>query len=275
MVSKQFYTIVKLREPGEYMKHEKMLRICLFLGLFFSFAITCRGQAPQTSPERLFSRGNDHYEKAEYGKAIDEYKKILDEGHESGPLYYNMAGAYFKSGDTGKAILNYERAKRFMPRDADLITNYRFARTMMKGKAVPEKGIWARPFLRTYSGNFTVDELTWLSSGAYALIIILLFITVFLPRKNRYVPAMAILFFVFVLFNSVVIWHNVDKMNTTAVTIVPEAGAFFGPFDSATKFFDLREGMDVTVLKAKDDWYKIRRSDGKVGWVKKSDVEKI
>ncbi len=252
-----------------------LLSIILFLTMGAPCPAGGEGSPERTDPEQLFARGNDHYEKAEYGKAIDEYKNVLDEGYESGPLYYNMAGAYFKAGSLGRAILNYERAKNVMPRDADLISNYRFARTTAKGRVIPEKGIWTWTPLRLYSASFTVDELTWLSSGIYMLIIILLFIAVLRPDKSRQVLAAAVLLFVFILFNSVVVWHEVDKMDTAAVTIAPEAEALFGPFDSATEFFTLWEGMDVTILKTKDDWYKVRRADGKVGWVRKSDVERI
>jgi tetratricopeptide (TPR) repeat protein len=257
----------------------KVTRIFLSAALIFMTLALCLAAEEKTqesvSPERLFGRGNDYYENAEYGKAIDEYEKILDERYESGPLYYNIAGAYFKAGSLGKAILNYERAKLLMPRDADLTANHRFAQAKVKGGAIPEKGIWAWSPLRIYSENFTVDELTWLSSGAYALIIVLLFVIILRPNRRWYGLVSAVLFFVFILFNFTIIWHKVDKIGTTAVTIAPEAEALFGPFDSATKFFTLPEGADVTVLKVKDDWYKVRRADGKVGWIRKSDVERI
>ena len=59
------------------------------------------------------------------------------------------------------------------------------------------------------------------------------------------------------------------------VVMVPETFAFFGPFDSATKFFTLYEGMPVEVLKSKDDWYKVKRQDGKSGWIKKDKIQFI
>ncbi|RKY41707.1 MAG: hypothetical protein DRP85_05320 [Candidatus Makaraimicrobium thalassicum] len=231
--------------------------------------------AGYVSPERLFSRGNDHYEKAEYGKAIDEYEKIPALGYESASLYYNMAGAYFKAGRLGKAILNYARAKRIMPRDADITANDKFARAMVKGEVIPEKGIWTWRPVRIYSRSFTVDELTWLSSGLYVLIIVLLFIAVIRSDTNWYRLTGIVLLFVFILFNSAVIWHKAGSMRRDGITVVPRAEALFGPFDSATKFFTLNEGMRVTVIKAKDDWYKVRRADGKVGWVRKAEIEKI
>ncbi|MFC1549167.1 tetratricopeptide repeat protein [Candidatus Omnitrophota bacterium] len=227
------------------------------------------------SPKRLFSRGNDYYEKGEYQKAIDEYQKVISRGYESGPLCYNMGDAYFKSGKLGMAILNYERATYIMPRDADLKANYRFAREMVKGKPIKGKGIWQWRHIRMIITNFTINELTWLSSTMYILILILMSLAIVRPNMNRKLSIVAVICFLFMVFNIVVIWKKVGDMKTGAITIAREPDALFGPFDTATKFFTLYEGNPVNILKAKDDWYKVRRADGKIGWIKKNDVERI
>ncbi|MFH1553221.1 MAG: tetratricopeptide repeat protein [Candidatus Omnitrophota bacterium] len=258
-----------------------MLKVWFFAVMFFLSATSSSPaqdatEAEHISPEQLFSRGNEYYENGEYTKAIDEYRKILDDGYESGPVYYNIANAYFKSGKLGKAILSYRRARRIMPRDVDLVANYKFAQAEIKGKVVARKGIWSwRPF-RLYSQNFTIDELTWMASGVYLLIIAAGFVLVIRPTQNRYwLKATVLLLLVFILFNVTVIWLKVSAIKRGAVVVVSTAEALFGPYDSATKFFTLYEGMRVTVLKTKGDWYKIRRADGKVGWVRVSEVERI
>ena len=91
----------------------------------------------------FFDRGNTYYEQEEYNNAIDEYKKIIAGGEVYGPLYFNLANAYFKKGELGKAIVNYERAEIFIPRDADLNANLKFAVELVNGKKIPQKGIWA------------------------------------------------------------------------------------------------------------------------------------
>ncbi|MDP8299086.1 MAG: tetratricopeptide repeat protein [Candidatus Tantalella remota] len=246
--------------------------------LFACFAGICAaGDATDTgdSSLKLFNRGNVFYERGEYDAAIGEYEKILARGEESGAVCYNLADSYFKSGQLGRAILNYERALELLPRDADVNANYRFARARIKGKIVPEKGFWAWWALRVYDRNFTVDELTMLSSGMY--VFALLFLTVALIRVNgrTYFLAGTALLVVFIVFNSAVIWHKYDRMKTGGVMVKSRVEAMFGPFESATKFFDLYEGMRVDVLKKKEDWYKVRRADGKAGWVREDTVEKL
>ena len=51
--------------------------------------------------------GNKAYIDGNYEKAIEEYNAIIDGGEYSMELYYNLANAYFKQGEMGKAILYY------------------------------------------------------------------------------------------------------------------------------------------------------------------------
>ena len=242
--------------------------------VFCCMGISC-AEDGTASPERLFSRGNDYYEKGEYQQAIAEYQKILDSGYVSGTLYYNMGDAYFKLGELGEAILNYERAMCIIPRDADLKANYKFAKANVVERPVPWKGIWDWRVLKMYSGNFTVNELTMLASAAYILGLILLFSAVSRPRVSGYLSALVVCLFLFTVFNVSVIWEKANNIKTGAIAIVPKTDAFFGPFDTATKFFTLNEGVHVNIMKSKDDWVKIRRADGNIGWVKESEIQKI
>lgn len=252
----------------------KLFKVTCFIAIAI-FAAALSHAEQQVGPERLFSRGNDYYEKGEYDKAIAEYENVLATGKSSGNLYYNLAGAYLKNGELGKAILNYERAKYIMPRNGDVNANYRFAQAMVKGKIMPDKSIWAWAPLRVCSKSFTIDELTWLSSGMYVLILALLLIALVWPTSRSYMLTGAVLLFIFIVCNTAVIWHKARDVKTGAVTIVPRAEAFFGPFDTATKFFTLNEGDKVNVVKCKGDWCKVVRMDGKVGWIHKGEVEKI
>jgi len=257
----------------------KTLKVLVFAVLVFVVAKSCFGEGETggeyASPESLFSRGNDYYEKGEYGSAIDEYEKVLAGGYESGPVYYNLGNAYFKTGELGKAILNYDRARRIMPRDADLNANYRFARAKIKGRVYSGRRMWFRRFLDKYYGSFSMDELIWLSSGVYIIILILGFIAVFRPGIKRYTLAAIVLFFVFISLNIVVIWREAGLAGREVIVTEPETEVRFGPFDSATKFFSLYEGMSAVVVGSKDNWYKVKRPDGKVGWIMKADVEAI
>lgn len=252
------------------------LSFILFVGFFCGSAHA--GRMVVQSKEEMeghFAQGNAYYEKGEYIKAAEEYGKVVSAGYASGPLYYNLGNAYFKSGDLGQAILNYKRAKRMMPRDADLAANYNYARTLISGNLPEEKGLWAWKPLRSYTGRFTVNELLLLSSILYVTIVLLLVILIYRSSLGHYIiPVVSVLIFIAVL-NSVVAWRASRVIGKIAVVTAPDVESKFGPFDSATKFFTLYEGMEVKVLGYNDDWCKVKRSDGKVGWVKTGTIEVI
>lgn len=250
------------------MKHKILLIFCI-ITLSISFSAFAERDA-----KGLFYEANTYYENGDYKKAIELYESIIDSGYESGALYYNLGGAYFKDGELGYSILNYEKAKNIMPRDADLNANYKFVESRITGgKILPAKSIWNWRPLKAYSESFTKNEITLFASGAYLVIMALLITAVIKTDIRRNIFIITGILVVFVAMNIAVLYNK--AANIKGVTIASETEALFGPFDSGTKFFTLYEGMTAEIIKEKDDWYKVRREDGKAGWVKKDTVAKI
>ncbi|MDD5634481.1 MAG: tetratricopeptide repeat protein [Candidatus Omnitrophica bacterium] len=227
------------------------------------------------TPGDPFLLGNDFYKKGEYIKAISEYEKILASGKESAALYYNNANAYFKSGRLGKAILNYERATLLSPRDPDIRSNFKYAESLVKGNPESEKSIWSWGPLAAYVNGFSVNELTLFCSFVFTAFLLFIFIFVVRNRPTIYKITFLVFLFAVILFNALVIWEKVKESDHAAVIVADSADALFGPFETATKFFPVKEGMMVNVVSAQNDWYKIERADGKIGWIKKDVAEKV
>src|SRR4029077_19623718 len=102
-------------------------------------------------------------------------------GHESGPVYFNLGNAYFRAGNPGRAILNYERARRLMPRDPDLHANLGFARPGGEDEETP---VWAR-LAFPLAGRLTTDELLLGASAAYTALMLLLVVGLLVPTAQR------------------------------------------------------------------------------------------
>jgi len=89
-----------------------------------------------TQAEQLFRRAMEldrtdpDAAKAYYQEAILHYEAIAKNGGvRNGKLYYDVGNAYFRLGDTGRAILNYKRAELFMRNDGNLRQNLDYARS--------------------------------------------------------------------------------------------------------------------------------------------------
>ena len=94
----------------------------LLLILLFPVMLT----ATSDNVDELFKEGNEKYKKGKYNDAIKYYELILSKGIRNGYVYYNLGNAYFKANNPGKAVLNLERAKIYLPSDADVNFNIRF-----------------------------------------------------------------------------------------------------------------------------------------------------
>ncbi len=226
-------------------------------------------------PKYLFYKANDHYEEADYDGAIAEYEKLLGMNYESGNLYYNLGNAYFKKNELGEAILSYERAKRLIPRDGDLESNYKYARSLVETTVRAPQKIWPLRFIERMLDRFTVNEATIFISSLYIVITLILIISIFVRNRKRYFLIILSALIIIFLIASASLAVKIISLKGEAVIIARKAEAKFEPFERATTHFDLYEGMKVDIISSKDEWDKIERADGKAGWVKKSALEAI
>ena len=223
----------------------------------------------------FFYEGNARYSEEKYEEAISYYEKALSQGLESGQLYYNLGNAYFKRGSLGKAILYYLRSEKLMPHDADLSANLGYAQSLVKGGIVKSGGNWfARVFL-TLAMSLSMDRFTLLNELLYLALIFLLTLTLMNRplRKHLLYVNITLLVALIVALSLFAARYNREFYETEAVIVARETDCKFEPFIGATTFFTLSEGQSVLVLTSKKDWLKIKRPDGKQGWVKSSELE--
>ncbi len=71
------------------------------------------------SQKANFYRGNNHYAKKEYDKAIELYKKAIAINPKDTSFYYNLGLAYYEKKEYDKAIESYNKAIAINPKDAD------------------------------------------------------------------------------------------------------------------------------------------------------------
>lgn len=254
----------------------KIRLVALLLTLIFIFVK--QGSCSELGEARLlFYQGNAYYSEEKFEEAIAYYKKVLDLGFESGPLYYNLGNAYFKNGFLGKAILNYLRAKRFIPRDADLRSNLDYARSLIKGGIVVPKRNWFGRMFFGLAGSFSLDRITLFSAVLYCVLsalVVLIIVTKTMRKVFAYISGLiAVLLVICLSIFCAQFYKTVIQKH--AVITAQDSDSKFEPFDGATTFFRLNEGESVTIVTLRKDWIKIKRSDGKQGWIKRYAAEWI
>lgn len=231
-------------------------------------------------PDIVFEEANKAYRNGDFHQAAEKYQQLCNEGYTSGNLYYNLGNAYFKLGAKGLAVLNYERARRLIPGDADLKANLNY---VLSGV---QEGIsdWKYEFLRFFTGMAPVEQLAINTTVCFFGLVILIILGILKPfplknliegefRKwwNGVVIVWALIFCLFCSLGILTFW---DQSRDQAVAI--KAGDVrFEPSKAATLHYKLSEGSRVLILEEKEDWLKVKRIDGKRGWVEKDCLEMI
>jgi len=227
----------------------------------------------------LFEEGNRLYQQGDYQGALDSYQRIVDAGLESGELYYNIGNAYFKVGDLGQSIVFYERARRLLPRDDDVLANLELARSLTADEITPLPGFWLFRVVAWWVNLLAEPLLVVVVAAGYlvsmgALIVVILKRGTVLAVWGRWVAIAAAVVAVVFGGNLAVREFGIGR-SPEGVVVVEEVQVNSAPTDdSSLLVFTIHEGTKVRIDRSADDWLEIVLADGKVGWVR-SDVLEI
>ena len=233
-------------------------------------------QAQSEAWAAVMAQGNQQYEAGDYPGAIEMYNSIVAGGVDNGQVDYNLGNAYFKDGQLGKAIANYERAHRLLPRDKDVAANLQFARAQVVDRVeLPEEPAIVR-WIESVHNLATLNETLWWTWTVYWLITIAALLAIFVrPARRVLAYALAVLGVVFILS---VVSLGV-KMHTSgatqAVVVAPEANVYSGPGDDYMLQFTVHEGVKFDVEGERQGWYRVRLPGDLEGWAPKDTLDVI
>ncbi len=192
-----------------------------------------------------------------------------------GDAYYNLGNEFFRKGDVGRAVLNYERARLFAPRDADLRANLRAARSLMKQKDPPQRGNWLGIGLDSLFKYFTLKETLFLAGTAYYILAVISLACIFFKKYRRSLKPVLITCALALVVMIFPIKNKASELESGAIITAAVTDAKYEPREASGTHFPLYEGMKVTVLKSGEGWKKIRRSDGRIGWISVGSAEPL
>lgn len=238
--------------------------------------VPAQGEPQQGGELTAFFQGNTAYQQGEYDVAARSYQQLVDAGLESGPLFFNLGNAFFKSGQLGRAMLNYERAERLMPRDPDVGVNLAYALELAK-EEVPERPFWQR-LLFPFASRATTGQLSVLTSLLWFAWWGLLALRLVLPSLRIVVGRAAWCVLVAVLIaggNLAVRVGTVELRRDAVVVEAGETAVRFEPSENGTEHFRVNEGALLEVTDERDEWLQVRRWDSRRGWIPARTVELV
>lgn len=214
-----------------------------------------------------FFRANALYGEAKYADAAAEYEKIVATGVDSPALYFNLGNAYFKTGDVGRTILNYERARVSTPGDPDLRANLAFAREQ-SGDADPTP-LWVQVLL-PLADRVATDTLLLIASMLVSLTFLLLAAGRMWPAAERFATVNAIAAGIVAVLVAVSAVYRLATVDVPAVAVVvgkTPAAVRFEPQASGTTHFEAKPGAVLHVIGDREGWVQVERTDGRRGWI--------
>jgi len=260
----------------------RLLRIKISFLIVFTGFFSVTSVVYSQDIRSLFGEGNQLYQKGEYENALKKYLAITESGFESGELYYNIGNAYYKLNNIGKAVLNYERARRFLPEDDDLLRNIDLVSMSLADRITPLPEVFYVRYWNVFrrmlsiSGWKAVFFAAWLFAAMN--VIILLFIRQIQTRK---ILKMGLLLSGFIVLLAAAVFVSsvvIDKPGLDGVVMVKEVCVFSEPSDTSTEVFLIHEGTKVHIKRipsTRDDWIEITLAGGNVGWIQKKTIEII
>ena len=225
--------------------------------------------------EPLLDSAKANYDKGAFTMAIEQYESILSKGLSSADLHYNLGNAYFRNGQIGLSILNFEKALKNQPSHENAAFNLELANTKLADKfeAVPEVSFSG--LLRGLNKSVSHNLISLL--GIFFLLAAAgLFL---LGKKNKNASFVklarigAITGFVF----TVISWKQLSSVNDykAGIILMPSANIFSEPNEGSTLLFEVHEGTKVEILSESNGWINVKAPNNEIGWIVENIFEGI
>jgi len=230
---------------------------------------------PELRAGDYFNQAVVAYRKADFATALTLFKKAPD----SPAKFYNLGNCYYKLDSLGLSILNYQKAKKFIGEEPDLMNNLQMANAKTRDKIDPPKTFFLTLWLRKLTLFFPVWVFP-LIAIVFSCLASLSFI--FLVRSSEFLERrkyfFSVLTSVLVLSMSLFLsWRRQSVIvNSSGVVVLTQAASVLNePVFGATELFVLHEGAVLNILAEEPGWVKVELPQGNSGFLRDQVVGKF
>ena len=240
----------------------------------------------EPSGGELAAQADSAYSADNFTLAEQLYLESIRRDGTSTTIYYNLGNAYYRQGNLGKAIVNYERALKLDPTNADARANLEFVKTKITDRQIDQGSIMDTLWQNVVC-MFRADTWAWIAVLLFAM---------FLAGAFTYVLSNVVMvkklsFFggivVFILCAAAVIVSfaaaNRISDNNYAIILPPSAQLSTTPRSARSaseEAFLLHEGTKVEIVdsistQAEGKWYEVKVGQRERAWIKAEEAERI
>jgi len=206
----------------------------------------------------------------EFRRVASMYQGLLDQGIESGAILYNQGNAWYRAGESARAILSYRKAQRYLPNNPYLLANLKTV--AISGNPAEKSTFWTALLFWQNSISYPLKFHLSLAAALFAFTAALFA----LFRREKVYAKLAILLTAtacLAVFSAGYDWHRFDRTEYGVVladhTIARKGNsphyevAFVEPIPQRTEF---------TVHDKRGQWILAKFIGGESGWVPIDDV---
>lgn len=246
------------------------LSLLIASAVAITFCLTSKGLA-QAQPDAEFAKANAAYAAKNYRAAIDGYEKLVKEGHWSASLFYDLGNAYFRSEDSGRAILNYQRALALQPAQPEAQANLQLVRD--QSRALELNKSWPEEHL----AFLTTNQYACIAAAAFWAAAFILVGLLFARRRA------AVWIFTLVLLLvigggsvfAISAFENGSGGRDVAIVVRQDVQARLATAENAGTVLVLPPGSEVRILSTRGAWSYAALPNDLRGWIPADSAELV
>jgi tetratricopeptide (TPR) repeat protein len=218
-----------------------------------------------------FSKANQDYGEGHFQEAVDGYRDLVKSGQWSANLFYDLGNAWFRLGNFGEAILNYERALALDPHHPEAAANLALVRD--EARALELKPSW----LDRYIEDGTSAQYSIAGSLAFWIVLFGATRLFFLRRRSTALVSLIILSTI-VFAGAVFALYSLEtgsKGKALAIVTGKNIEARIATADNANSVLALPPGSEIEVLSRRGDWLYATLPNDLRGWIPASGAQRV
>ena len=238
----------------------------ILISLLFSSTVSAK--------ENIFTQGNTEYANENYSAAISLYDSIISSGLESSELYYNLGNCHYKIQNWANAIWHYEKSIKLNPNNKDARHNLEFTQL----RIIDQIETLPQLFYKRWYNNLVriLPAKTWqiLTIICIWIILIIYLLKRFANYKQKY-SLYSIYAICLILLLTTYSSYKENHQKIQAIIFSSTVVVNSAPTESSVNLFSLHAGTKIELIDHIENWIKIKISDGRDGWMKKSDCKTL
>ena len=218
-----------------------------------------------------FDKANQEYAQGHFKEVIGGYETLARSGQWSANLFYDLGNAYFRTGDFGRAILNYERALALERHHPEATANLQIARDEAHALEIQPSGP------ERYLQFASVNQYSIAAAAAFWLAIFAMFALIFKRRRSARAIAVSIccLLVLAVALYAIFTLERGSKGQALAVVTGKDVQARLATADTANSVLALPAGSEIKILSTRGDWIYAALPNNLRGWIPAKNAEQV